>query len=175
MYIASDRLNNYKNSTKLKTKTIDFYYRSIWLSISRMYAPLAAKYGLTVTSVLVLINIDKKRGNASTKIAPEIGLESKSIGRVLNLLEKKGLIEKYKPVSDKRHMMIKLTRKGIEYRSIAVKYIKQFHTMVTRSVSESDMEAFLRVSFTINKLINGNKIHQHINENIVLENILPVN
>lgn len=142
----------------MKTKSLDFYYRSISLSLSRIYAPLAAEYGLTVTSVLVLLNINKKKGTPATQIAPEIGMEPNSITRVLKFLEEQKFIIKEKNFTDKRQAIIKLTNKGIEIRSIANKYIKHFQNTIVNTLPSEEIKSFLKVSETINKLINNNKI-----------------
>ncbi len=151
-------------------KTIDYYYRSTWLAIARMYTPITAQYDLTVTAVLVLINIDKKNGTSSTKIAPEIGLEPRSITRVLKSLENKGLIKREKLTSDKREVTVSLTPEGLAQRSVAVRYIKHFHNVVMDEIPTDDLESFFKVSDKINELIKSNKIYnEELKNSIELE------
>lgn len=60
----------------------------------------------------VLINIDSTEGTAATKIAPQMGLESRSLTRLLKTMEEKDLIKKVQDQADKRSVKVFLTEKG---------------------------------------------------------------
>ncbi|RMG83213.1 MAG: hypothetical protein D6707_01480 [Bacteroidetes bacterium] len=72
-----------------KNKTLDFYVKQAWHSIYKMYNAVGEEYGITQAEGLVLLNIPKE-GIPVTQIGPEVGIESTSLSRMLNKLEKKG-------------------------------------------------------------------------------------
>ncbi len=74
-------------------ETIDFHIRWAWYNISRMYNLKASEFGESMAIGYVLLNIDKE-GTPSTKLAPKMGMEPRSLTRMIKSLEEKGLIEK---------------------------------------------------------------------------------
>lgn len=101
-----------------KEETIDYQIKSCWHSISRMYNQKANMEGITTSMGFVLINIDSKEGTAATKIAPQMGLESRSLTRLLKTMEEKGLIMKVQDQEDKRSVKVFLTEKGKQKRQL---------------------------------------------------------
>lgn len=88
----------YLNSMK-REESIDYNIKAAWHAISRMYNQQAVKYGITTSIGFVLLNINSKEGTPATKIAPLMGLESRSLTRMLKSMEEKGLI--YKSLTQK--------------------------------------------------------------------------
>ena len=81
-----------------------------------MYNQEAVKYDITTSIGFVLLNIHED-GTPATKIAPLLGLESRSLTRMLKTMEEKGFIHRQPDASDKRLVRIFLTDKGKEKRS----------------------------------------------------------
>jgi MarR family transcriptional regulator, organic hydroperoxide resistance regulator len=75
-----------------KEETVDHNLRTAWHAISRMYNQQAQKYDATMSMGFVLLNINTEEGTAATKIAPMMGLEARSLTRLLKSMEEKGLI-----------------------------------------------------------------------------------
>ena len=73
--------------------TADFHIRWSWYNIARMYNLKAANFGGTMAIGYALLNIDKE-GTPSTKLGPKMGMEPRSLTRMIKSLEKKGWIEK---------------------------------------------------------------------------------
>jgi MarR family transcriptional regulator, organic hydroperoxide resistance regulator len=107
-----------KNQMK-KEKTVDFHLKWAWHSISRMYNVYAAPQDLTMAIGYVLLNIDLEHGTPATKIAPSIGMEARSLTRMLKNLEEKGWIRKEGSETDKRFVKIFLTEEGKKKRAFA--------------------------------------------------------
>ena len=68
--------------------TIDFHLRWAWHSIARMYNMEAAKFGTTMSVGQILLNVDVE-GTPSTKLGPKMGMESRSLTRILKSMEEK--------------------------------------------------------------------------------------
>ncbi|HMR56503.1 MAG TPA: MarR family winged helix-turn-helix transcriptional regulator, partial [Cyclobacteriaceae bacterium] len=75
-----------------REETVDYHIRSAWHAIARMYNQQALKYGGTMSIGFALLNIDSDKGTPATKIAPLMGLETRSLTRLLKSMEDKGLI-----------------------------------------------------------------------------------
>ena len=75
-----------------REETVDFQIKAAWHAIARMYNQQALKYGGTMSIGFALLNIHTEEGTPATKIAPLMGLEARSLTRLLNSMEEKGLI-----------------------------------------------------------------------------------
>lgn len=141
-----------------KHETVDFNVKYTWHLISRMYNEEAQKHGITAASGFVLLNIDPDKGTPATKIAPLLGMESRSLTRMLRSLEEKGLIVRKQDKNDKRLMMVHLTPEGRRKREIARYTVRHFNNFIKISVPEHELQVFFKVLQKINYLIENRKI-----------------
>jgi DNA-binding MarR family transcriptional regulator len=146
-----------------REETVDYHIKSAWHAISRMYNQKAAQEDFTTAIGFVLININSKEGTAATKIAPLMGLEARSLTRMLKSMEEKGLIYKKPDPIDKRSVRIFLTPEGKRKKEISVQTIMDFNLQVREVVSESELDTF----FTVFQKIN------HVIDNLQTETINP--
>ena len=103
-------------------EAIDFQVRWAWHKIIKMYNAEASNYGLSMAIGQVLLNIDKE-GTPSTKLGPKMGMEPRSLTRMLKSLEDKGLIYKQTDESDKRTVRVFLTEEGKKKRKLTRKTV----------------------------------------------------
>ncbi|MCS6822690.1 MAG: MarR family transcriptional regulator [Cytophagaceae bacterium] len=136
-----------------KEQTVCFNIKVAWHAISRMYNEQASKYGYTAAVGFVLLNIDAQNGTPATKIAPELGMESHSLSRMLKKMEQDKLIYRKPDKSDKRLVKIFLTEKGKENKEIAKRVVKKFNTVVREEVPEEKLQVFFEVIAKINNII----------------------
>lgn len=136
-----------------KEETIDFHIKSCWHSISRMYNQKANMEGITTSMGFVLINIHSIEGTAATKIAPMMGLETRSLTRILKTMEEKGLIRKSPDPTDKRSVRIFLTNLGKEKKSAAVQTINNFNQQVRHALTDEELKSFFSLFKKINQVI----------------------
>jgi DNA-binding MarR family transcriptional regulator len=148
-----------------REETIDYNIKSTWHAISRMYNQQAAKYGLTTSMGFVLINIDSENGTPATKIAPLLGLETRSLTRMLKTMEEKNLIFRQKDPKDGRSVRIFLTADGKIGKEIAKDTVKTFDKAIKNIIPESKIRSFFDVIRRINELIENNNIY-HSKERI---------
>jgi DNA-binding MarR family transcriptional regulator len=125
-----------------------------------MYNIQAAKHDMTTAIGFVLLNIDIDKGTPATKIAPTLGLESRSLTRMLKTMEEKGYIYRVNNSRDKRGVNIKLTDEGKNKREIARQTVREFNHLVKENIPEEKLKVFFEVIDEINKLIETNKFHQ---------------
>jgi len=137
-----------------KEETVDYPIKSAWHAISRMYNQQAAEEGFTTAIGFVLININSKEGTPATKIAPLIGLETRSLTRMLKTMEEKGLIYKKADPVDKRSVRMFLTEEGKRKKEISVQSVMRFNEQVRAALTEEELGSFFGVISKIQKVID---------------------
>ena len=132
-----------------KEESVDYYIKYGWHSLSRLYNQKAHKHGITTSIAYILMNISTSEGTPATKIAPMMGLESRSLTRALKNLEEKGLIYKEKDPNDGRSVRIYLTQKGKEKKGKAIETVKAFNQFVKERLPAEKLITFFQVSSLI--------------------------
>lgn len=143
---------------ELSGEDVSFDVKATWLAINKMYSPLADLYGLTVTMGFVLANIHEDYGTAATKIAPLLGMEPRSLTRLLKKMEEDKLIVRQQDKNDKRSVRIHLTSKGLEMKRIAMEHVTAFNEDIRKKVSDRKMKTFFEVIKTIYEIADTRKI-----------------
>ncbi|TDI66471.1 MAG: MarR family transcriptional regulator [Bacteroidetes bacterium] len=142
----------------IREETIDFHIKTAWHGIYRRYNQVASQYGSTTTMGYVLLNIDIEQGTPVMKIGPSIGMESRSLTRILKTLEERGMIYKQKDLEDKRSVRVFLTNEGKEKREIAKNTVIALNDQMRKAIPPTKLKTFFEVIKQINQLIENNKI-----------------
>jgi DNA-binding MarR family transcriptional regulator len=140
--------------------TVDFHIRWSWHNISRMYNLKANDFGGTMAIGYTLLNIDKD-GTPSTKLGPKMGMEPRSLTRMIKSLEENGLIERRSDSKDKRLVNLFLTKKGEDLRKKAREYVIHFNKTIYNNIDEKDIKTCFDVLKKINNLIDQNNIFKN--------------
>lgn len=141
-------------------ETVDFHIKRTWQNIAKMYNEKASKYGATMATGYVLLNIDIDNGTPSTALGPKMGMEATSLSRILKNMEEKDLIYRQKNPLDGRGVLIFLTAFGKEKREDAKKAVIEFNNEVFESVPHNKLSNFFEVMDLINELIAQQKNYQ---------------
>lgn len=136
-------------------ETVDYNIKVAWHAISRMYNNQAAQNDITTSIGFVLLNIDQENGIPATKIAPLLGLETRSLTRILRSMEDKGLIYKQADTQDKRSVRIFLTPLGLEKKEISRQTVRHFNAKIREKIPQSQLDVFLKVTAQITGIIEG--------------------
>lgn len=141
-----------------REESIDYHIKSTWHAIARMYNQKAAAVdNLTASIGFVLINISSTEGTPATKIGPMMGLESRSLTRIIKTMEENGLIYKQADLADKRSVRIFLTEEGIRLKGLSVKTIKDFNYKIRQMLTDEELETFFSVFNKINQVIENER------------------
>jgi len=143
-----------------REETIDHNIKTAWHAIARMYNQQASKYDLTMSMGFVLLNIDAKEGTSATKIAPLMGLEARSLTRLLKTMEEIGLILRKSVATDRRLVKIFLTKEGKQKKEKSKEVVLKFNNTVRQHVSDEKLTVFFEVLQNVNHLIEQNKIYK---------------
>lgn len=137
--------------------TVDHNIKTSWHAISRMYNQEAMKYDITTSIGFVLLNIDAEEGTPATKIAPLLGLEARSLTRMLKTMEEKKLIYRQADPQDRRLVRIFLTDKGKEKKEVSRQTVRTFNKAVREHIPEDKLKVFFEVIQQIKKVIEEKK------------------
>ncbi len=163
LYSASQADLDIRYNFKMKKEeTLDHQIKATWHAISRMYNQQAAKYGGTQSVGYILLNISTENGAPATKIAPQMGLEARSLTRILKSMEEKGLIYRKPDPNDKRGVLVFLTSSGIEMKNRARETVLRFNEVIRESIPPSQLNVFFKVLQSVNKIIEQNKIYDTV-------------
>jgi DNA-binding MarR family transcriptional regulator len=116
-----------------------------------MYNHQAGKHDITTSIGFVLLNIHSE-GTPATKIAPLMGLEARSLTRMLKTMEEKKLIYREPDPTDRRSVRIFLTELGKKKKEVSRETVLYFNNKVRALVPESKLRIFLEVMNEINQL-----------------------
>ncbi len=135
-------------------KTVDYHIKTVWYAISRMYNTNAAKADMSMAVGYVLLNIDKN-GTPATKIAPLLGLEPRSLTRMLKTLEEKGWIYRKMDEYDKRVVNVFLTEEGKLKRDVARQGVLRFNSVLYQRIGEEKLQVFFDTMKEIQRLVDA--------------------
>ena len=130
---------------KEKKRAICFDIKVAWLAIARMYNVKAHKEGITTNIGFVLLHIDEINGTPATKIAPLMGMEARSLTRMLAKLEERDLIYRKPDKIDRRMVRIFLTDLGKEAKAQTKDVVIDFNKKLYNNLPKEDLDAFFRV------------------------------
>ena len=146
-----------------REETIDYNIKAAWHSIARMYNQQALKYNGTMSIGFALLNIHSEEGTPATKIGPLMGLEARSVTRLLNSMEEKGLVYRRADKSDKRCVRILLTKEGKRNKEKSKETVLRFNEVVREEIPNKKLNVFFEVLQEINKMIERNSIYEKRN------------
>jgi len=145
-----------------REETVDYQIKAAWHSIARMYNQQATKYNGTMSIGFALLNINAEEGTPATKIGPLMGLETRSLTRLLKSMEEKGLIYREPDKTDRRSVRVFLTHAGKEKREKAKDTVLRFNEVVRQRISGQKLNVFFEVLQNINQIVEKNKIYETV-------------
>jgi len=153
-----------------REETVDYNIKAAWHGIARMYNQAGQSDGITTSIGFVLLNIESEEGTPATKIAPLMGLEARSLTRMLKNMEERELIYKMPDPNDGRSVRIFLTPKGKLQKNLSKRVVKAFNQMIYEQIQPEKLKVFFEVITRINHIIEDKQlIHTYINEEKIYE------
>ncbi len=154
--------------TMKREELIDYPIKAAWHAIARMYNQYAIRHHITTSMGFVLLNIDAQEGTPATKIAPLMGMEARSLTRILKSMEKKKLIIRKRDSSDGRLVKIFLTPLGSTKQEIAKNTVRSFNQLIHNRIPKEKLQVFTEVIEQIQDIIQKEEIKKNINTGSIL-------
>jgi len=146
-------------------ESVCFCTKTTWHAISRLYNTTGAQYDISAALGFVLLNINLENGTPATKIAPALGMEARSLTRMLKTMEEKGYVSRVADETDGRVMRIVLTEEGKAKRKLAKVGVVAFNKAVRENVPKEKLDIFFDVCSSINEIIDNKTIYDKVNIN----------
>jgi MarR family transcriptional regulator, organic hydroperoxide resistance regulator len=143
-----------------REETIDYHIKTAWHAIARMYNQQALKYDGTMSIGYALLNISSEEGTPAMKIGPPMGLEPRSLTRLLKSMEEKGLIYREVDKNDKRSVKVLLTKEGRKMKEKSRETVLRFNEAVRDEISTQKLNIFFEVVTSINEVVEKNEIYE---------------
>ena len=128
----------------LREETFDYHLKWAWHKISKYYNQIAVNEGITMAVGNVLLSIEKE-GTPATSLGPMMGMEPRSLSRILNSMEQKGLIERKPDPNDKRVNRVHLTELGKQGRAISRNTVIDLNQKLRSKFTEVELSTFFTV------------------------------
>ena len=128
----------------MKQETFDSALRSTWQLVSKMYNKEASKFDSTMATGFALLSIDAE-GTPSTSLGPKMGMEPTSLSRLLNKMEKRGLIIRSRNPNDGRSVLIHLTSFGRQKREDSKAVVLNLNEELNNNLSTQKVKHFFEV------------------------------
>jgi DNA-binding MarR family transcriptional regulator len=122
-----------------------------------MYNLKAVQHDISTSIGFILLNIDEKNGTPATKIGPILGMESRSLTRMLKTLEEKGLIVRKGDDTDRRLVRIFLTPEGKKKREVSRISVLEFNNNIRKNIPADKLKVFFEVVDQINQVTENQK------------------
>ncbi|RED94129.1 MarR family winged helix-turn-helix transcriptional regulator [Marinoscillum furvescens] len=152
-----------------REETLDYNIKIAWHAISRMYNQYGQEFDVTASTGFVLLNIDVENGTPATKIAPLMGLEARSLTRMLKTMEEKKWIYREKDPTDGRSVRIFLTPLGREKREFSRRAVREFNTRIRERIPSEHIEIFIQVAQTVTEMIEDKTLLDKLAEAFIYE------
>lgn len=110
--------------------------------------------GITADQWVVLnLLYQEGDGNSQSEISRRTGKDSPTLTRIIDLLEKKGLIKREQDPDDRRKFRIFLTEKGITKVTLLLPKVREFRLRHFEGLTEQDVNHLVRIMDRISKNI----------------------
>ncbi len=152
-----------------REETVDYNIKGLWHSISRMYNQFGSQYDITASTGFVLLNIDVENGTPATKIAPLLGMESRSLTRMLKAMEEKGWVYREKDPTDGRSVRIFLSDIGKEKRELSRRAVREFNAKIRSLIDQDRLHTFFEVAQEISEIVDDPKLFNKVANQIADE------
>jgi DNA-binding MarR family transcriptional regulator len=136
------------------TETIDSKLKTAWQVVSRMYNAEASLHEGTLAMAHFLLNIDSHEGSYASDVAPQLGMESTSLSRIIRSLEGKKMIQRTADKNDKRRIRIILTAKGKAQKELAKGIVRNFNHVAEVKLGKEKIANFYTTMDEIIALAN---------------------
>lgn len=117
--------------------------------LGRVYGALLAAhdealgpFGITVYQGSVLLNVARQEANTPAALAALNGLDISTMSRMIDRLEKKGLLTRAHSTKDRRQVLVRITPKGRAIVRKGLPVAQRVALRAWRGVTEQERQAF---------------------------------
>ncbi|TNH05697.1 MarR family transcriptional regulator [Testudinibacter sp. TR-2022] len=114
--------------------------KNLTLNINKALDHLLQQEGLTLSQARVLLLLFDENGQNQTSLMKQLQIESSSMTKILDLLERKGLLQRKDNPRDARQKNVFLTKKGHHAEVGIVHLLQQFEHNLLAELSKAEIQ-----------------------------------
>ena len=135
---------NVGNFTNLVNKKMVYYLNS-----------QLGVFDITAEQWQVLLKLSKQNNINQKVLSKIVNKDQPTLTRMLDILERKALVERHVSKEDRRSFCIHITEKGLALTEKLIPYIEDIFKKILNGISEKDLNIYLDVLTKIDKNINN--------------------
>lgn len=136
-------------------------YKLSTLLLSELEQLIKQNSDLNIASWRALRGLATFNSASQKELVKFANVDQGQMSRALTFLEKKGFVQSQRSEQDKRSWCFSITDAGLEYHQQLSLLIDNFHQQLTDSLSESELETYIRLSAKVAKVVpNLNSQHK---------------
>jgi len=112
------------------------------------------KLGVTRVQWIALYYLGKEEFISQKELAERMNVKESSVARLLDRMERDGLVERLRSEDDKRVTNLVLTEKGRQHRTELLPEGERFEKLLHKNISDEEMQIFTKV---LSKMVNNIK------------------
>jgi DNA-binding MarR family transcriptional regulator len=126
-------------------------------AMSRMFQNVIthAGYDITIEQWVIIANLNRKNGQFQQQLADNTYKNKTSVTRMINALQKKGLVDRIPYPKDLRQKRIFLTKKGVQLYKKLRPLAMQVQEKATQGIEPDEMESCKNILLKIYGNIEG--------------------
>lgn len=114
------------------------------------------KKGVTRVQWIALYYLGTQKHMNQKELSRRMNIKESTVARLVDRLERDGLVIRQRSEEDRRVFNVILTKKGKEYRKELVPEGEKFNNIVSKNIAEKEMFVFMSV---LDKMVNNLKNH----------------
>ena len=132
-------------SSQHQTPYLIWQLNNLTLSINKSLDNLLQQEGLTLSQARVLLLLFTENGQSQSSLMKQLQIESSSMTKIIDLLERKNFIIRKENHRDARRKNIFLTKQGQHKESIIHQLLQQFEDNLLTALSASEAQQLQRL------------------------------
>lgn len=115
------------------------------------------RFNITTEQWTVLFNLSKQNKISQKSLAKITNKDQPTLTRILDILERKNLIERHPSKEDRRSFVLHITENGLILKENILPFIEDLFRDILKGVSPEDLNIYICVLLQINKNIDNLK------------------
>ncbi|WP_242966892.1 MarR family transcriptional regulator [Desulfosporosinus sp. FKA] len=110
-------------------------------------------YDITLEQWIVLLKLSQQDKITQKKLAENVDKDQPTLARILDILERKKLVERKPNEKDRRAFSVQMTEKGINLKKHVTPLLENLFATIVEGISDEEIETYKRVLLKINRNI----------------------
>jgi MarR family transcriptional regulator, organic hydroperoxide resistance regulator len=117
---------------------LGYWIKNVERTINNIHDKKLSQYDLTSSQVLILSQLWKKDGLTQKEIQENLNLKPASVSGLVDILLKKGFIDRKQDEEDARFKRLHLTEEGCRLKGVSLDVLKEVEHIISKDFSKEE-------------------------------------